>query len=126
MKILTNIYHVSADNGEKYEDKSEYSATVHARHEDEAVKKGIAVMAEKAGIPAERLDNVYAELAFSNVELEVATPDPFTVDVDGVEFTYHYDLDRLEVKTYGDPGTISKRYLKELADYLAALVKSLE
>lgn len=127
MKILTNIYHVSADNGEQYEDKSDFATTVHARNENEAVQKGLDQLAEKTGYDRNiGFHNAYAELVYSNVELEVPTPDPFTVDVDGVAFTYYYDLDRLEVKTYGDPGTISKRYIKDLANYLNTLAQSLE
>lgn len=125
MRIKTNIYHFSASNGLSYEDFTGYSETVYARNEDEAVKKGVAILKCKLGQDAE-ICHPEATLVFENVEMEVPTPSPFTVDVDGVEFTYFYDLDRLGVKTYGDPGTISKRYIKDLANYFNALVQTLE
>lgn len=126
MKIKTNIYHVTADNGESYEDFTGYAATIQAKSEKDVIQLGLKKLAEVSGMESENLCHFDSTLVFENVELEVPTPEPVTITVDDVDFTYHYDREVLEVKIAYESAEISKKYLDGLAAYLNTLVKTLQ
>lgn len=97
MRIKTNIYHCTADNGEKYEDFTSFSATIQARNQKEADRLGLEYLVASTGIYKEKLCNFSADLRFENIEMEVETPTPFKRDIGSNTLTYHFDQDVLNL-----------------------------
>jgi hypothetical protein len=95
MKIKTNIYHVTADNGLTREDRNDFSTTIHAKNEDEAVKKGVSDLSSEFGLNLNCFYHGHAVLIYKDVVIEVVTPEPLKTTIADVDFTYDYESDKL-------------------------------
>ena len=127
MKIKTNIYHITADNGQQYEDYTPFSVTIHAQNEEQAIRKGLDKISKDFFIDRAALTNGSAELVFANVEIEVPTPDPIQKDIGSNTVTYHYDRKQLEINSGLDKVSFDdKREFILLHQYLTELLKTLE
>lgn len=96
MRIKTNIYHFTADNGESYEDFTGYAETVYAKNEDEAVRKGVAILRNKLGENA-RICEAVANLVFESVEMDVPTPEPLREVIEGIAFEFDFGTKNLTI-----------------------------
>lgn len=88
MKIKTNIYHVSADNGFDYEDFRQWEDTIYANNDTLAYKKAKRVLSEKSGIESNLLCNISVVCRFENVTMDIPTLDPITKTIEEVNFAF--------------------------------------
>lgn len=62
--MLTNIYHVSSDNGQSYEDYQDFTWTIAAQNEEAAIN-----VVKAGNIECHGMINFHARLVFKNVEV---------------------------------------------------------
>lgn len=96
MKIKTNIYHFTADNGLQYEDFTGYSEVVYAQNEDEAIKKGVAMLQNKLGQDA-TICHAEAFLVYENVEMDVPVPLPLRETIGCLNFKFDFETKNLTI-----------------------------
>jgi hypothetical protein len=126
MKLKTNIYHVTADNGQQYEDYTSFSVTIHAQNEEQAIRKGLDKISKDFFIDREALTNGSAELIFADAEIEVPTPEPLKATISEIDFNFYFDTNCLFIGIGSKGYTFNAGEIRAIHNYLTNIVGNLK